>query len=262
MRFLFFSQFLLFVYMILSISCNPLKKQSALKYKFDFYTEYNQFYLTSDNGDKSIQNTTWSEEAFDDRLDVKENLITVYTGSYGHIRGELFLIDSPNSNFDNSKYDHIVEGGLAINSGELKILDCPTSAVASSFNVKPGNYRVRVYMSDLIDTDEDEGTDYYKIELWPDRVSHQTLMEVELNKVQLLEAKGLYSKEIPVAISTKRSMEKKWLLLRYLCLQVVGIPRFIHTQLLLLKMKRDSSFHLLKPLDQMIITYFQSFIRI
>lgn len=151
-----------------------------MKYKFDFHTAYNQFYLTSDNGDKSIQAATWSEEAFNDRLDIKENLLIIYTGSYGHIRGEICVLDKPNSDFVYSKYSHIVEGGIAVNSGELRFLDCPTSAVAFSLKVNPGSYRVRVYMSNLIDTDEDESTDYYKIEIWPDSITKRIVLKNQL----------------------------------------------------------------------------------
>jgi hypothetical protein len=34
--------------------------------------------------------------------------------------------------------------------------------------VKPGAYRVRVYSSNLVSVEGDEGDDYYKIEVWPD----------------------------------------------------------------------------------------------
>jgi len=162
---------------VVLISCSLVKKTDLMKYKLDFHTAYNQFYLTSDNGDKSLQDASWSEESFNDRLDIKENLLTIYTGSYGHIRGELTVLQKPNNDFVYSEYSHIVEGGIAVDSGELKFLDCPTSTVAMSLRVKPGSYKVRIYMSNLIDTDEDESTDYYKIEIWPDSATRKVVLK-------------------------------------------------------------------------------------
>lgn len=47
-------------------------------------------------------------------------------------------------------------------------MDCPNSSVELEVKVKPGNYRVRVYSSNLDTVIDDDGDDYYKIEMWPD----------------------------------------------------------------------------------------------
>jgi len=79
----------------------------------------------------------------------------------------LSVLDKPTTDISFVKYSHIVEGGLNVDSGIINFLECPTSAVTFTVKVKPDKYRIRVYMMNLVDTDEDESTDYYKIEMWP-----------------------------------------------------------------------------------------------
>ena len=142
-----------------------------MNHKFDFKTSYNTFFLTSDNGATIILNWAQDEDSgYSDRLIQAENLLAIRTESYGHIKGELIVSKTENKQIDYNKYDHIVEGGLDITSGNLEILDCPNTKVELELKVNPGKYRVRVYSSNLAsaDIDEDEGDDYYKIEIWPD----------------------------------------------------------------------------------------------
>lgn len=81
-------------------------------------------------------------------------------------------MEKPNTDADYNKYDHIVEGGINILSGELQILDCPNNHLELSLKVAPGKYRVRVYSSNLesvkeTDLPNDSDKDYYRIEIWP-----------------------------------------------------------------------------------------------
>jgi hypothetical protein len=73
------------------------------------------------------------------------------------------------------RYDHIVEGGLALKSGILEILDCPSLSIELKIKIKPGFYRMRVYSSNLNSVIGDEGEDYYKIEIWPDTMERKVL---------------------------------------------------------------------------------------
>ena len=142
-----------------------------MQYKLDFYTQYNQFYISSDNGSVLLSNSmNWSETAYHDRLFLLKNMVVVFTGSYGHVRGEVDVLANSNHVIDFDKYDHIVEGGIEVRSGMLHILDCPNSLVELKIKIKPGSYRIRIYSSNLVNTDIDEyeGNDYYKIEIWPD----------------------------------------------------------------------------------------------
>jgi len=137
----------------------------------DFYTAYNQFYICDkeslrETGSESF----WTTDAYEDRLAEGDGILGIGTQSYGHIRSGLIIEERAANIPANNPYDHIVEGGLNITSGFLEILDCPNSHVEFEVKLKPGKYRVRVYSSNLknANIDENEGGDYYKIEIWPD----------------------------------------------------------------------------------------------
>jgi hypothetical protein len=145
------------------------------KHYFKFYTDYHQFYIEdkSDAGKGSTGSFDfWTEEAFNQRFAMVNKVVGVGVQSYGNtIKGEVEILEKPNTNLDYSKYDHIVEGGINIPSGELQILNCPDNHLELSLKVKPGKYRVRVYSSNLAsvkDTDlaNDTDNDYYRIEMW------------------------------------------------------------------------------------------------
>jgi hypothetical protein len=141
-----------------------------MKFKLNFYTEYCQFYIA----DKISQRDTgsvdfWSDEAYADRLAIEDGILGVGTECYGPVKGELIMLDVINNEFMADHYDHIVEAGLELKSGTVQIIGCPTSEVELEFKIAPGMYRVRIYSSNLKSVDGDEGDDYYKIELWPDK---------------------------------------------------------------------------------------------
>jgi len=142
-----------------------------MKYNLNFRTQHNQFYLY----DKASPANTasddfWTAEAHDDRLALENGILGIGTQCYGHIKGELDVLDNANQAVDYNHYDHVVEGGLEVKSGVLQVLDCPNSEVELEVKLTPGTYRVRVYSSNLAsaDIDEVEGNDYYKIKIWPD----------------------------------------------------------------------------------------------
>ena len=88
-----------------------------MKYDLDFYTQYNQFYICDGNSSSDIEaKYFWTKEAYKDRLAIQDDILGVGTGSYGHIKGELYILDHDNnlSIADYNKYEHIVEGGLNV----------------------------------------------------------------------------------------------------------------------------------------------------
>lgn len=143
-----------------------------MKQKFNFYTEYNQFYL-EDKEKKENTNSGdfWSDEAFNAKLAMVYGIVAIGTHSYGNIKGEIEILDKPVENIDYKLYDHIVEGGINVESGELQILNCPDGHLELSLNLAPGKYRVRVYGSNFDSVKEpdlanDTDNDFYKIEIW------------------------------------------------------------------------------------------------
>ncbi len=151
-----------------------------MQHKLDFYTSYNQFYICDKNfrGDTGSDDF-WTDDAFSDRLALEDGILGVGTASYGHIRAELDILNKANEELDVDQYDHIVEGGLVIESGVLQVLDCPNSEVELEVGVKPGTYRVKIYSSNLLsaDIDENDGDDFYKIEIWPDSVMKREVLK-------------------------------------------------------------------------------------
>lgn len=164
-------KYLILISVIALCQCHQYKKTN-MKRKFNFYTEYHQFYL-EDKEKKADTNSIdfWSEEAFNTKLAMVRGIVGVGTHSYGNIKGEIEILDKPLENIEYNLYDHIVEGGITIESGELQILNCPDRHLELSINVKPGNYRVRIYGSNFATVKEtdlanDTDNDFYKIEIW------------------------------------------------------------------------------------------------
>ncbi|MDM1360361.1 hypothetical protein HX012_02645 [Myroides marinus] len=155
-----------------------------MKYTLNFSTSYNQFYIADKlySGDTDSDNF-WTDESYHDRLVMESGILGVSTQSYGLIQGEVFLLQEPVKEIDFSKYDHIVEAGISIESGVLQILDCPNSSVELEIKIKPGKYRVRVYGSNFSSVKENDlsnstDNDFYKIEIWPqDNVGRKVLKQ-------------------------------------------------------------------------------------
>lgn len=140
-----------------------------MNYSLAFYTQYHQFFIA----DKEFKQDTsdeefWTETASQTRLAIGDGILGVGTECYGHFKGELIVLDSKNDNVELSEYDHVVEGGINISSGILHILDCPNSHVELEIRMTPGQYRVKIYSSNLASVVDDSGDDFYKIEIWPD----------------------------------------------------------------------------------------------
>lgn len=143
-----------------------------MKKSFQFDTQYNQFYIQ----DKNFEGNTsdfdfWSDQSFFQRLAIGQGILGVSTQSYGYIKGEIEIIPFPSETTDFDTYNHVVEAGIEIKSGELQISDCPNSEIKIKIKIDSGKYRVRIYSSNfesVIETDlsHDSDNDFYRIEVW------------------------------------------------------------------------------------------------
>jgi hypothetical protein len=161
---------LLFVPFILVLCSN--KNRPSASYKLDFFTSDNQFYLcdsayAGETGDTSF----WNNAAYRDRMATAKDkdIVGISIESFGHVKAELNVLDAPSREKDFKKYDHVVEAGVRISTGLMEVMSFPDSKIQLKAIVTPGYYRIRVYSYDLanINNEADEGTDHYKIELWP-----------------------------------------------------------------------------------------------
>lgn len=162
-----------------SFSNCSTKKYNYMTSKFSFSTSYNQFYICDDLA--PIPYIMWDEVSNNNRIVVFDRFIGVVTESYGDINGEIEILKSKKelSNFD--AFDHVVEASINIQSGKLKIEDCPNSSVELEIPIKPGTYRIRIYSSNLKSVEfRDEYGDYndfYKIELWEEDYSEVRILK-------------------------------------------------------------------------------------
>jgi hypothetical protein len=149
-----------------------------MKYELNFDTSYHQFYIRDkespqDTGDINF----WTEDATHYRLAIGERILGVGLECYGPFKGELILLDWKNEKIEFDQYDHIVEGGLNVESGVLQVLDCPNSNVELEVKVNPGKFRARVYSLNLTSVVDDSGDDFYRIEMWPDTDMERSVLK-------------------------------------------------------------------------------------
>lgn len=149
-----------------------------MTHKFNFSSSHHQFYIC----DKASPMRTgdddfWTDEAFDAKLAVGEGILGVETASYSHCKGELIVLDRKHEKIDFTQYDHVVEAGLQVSSGILRILDCTGSEVQLQINMEPGAYRARIYSLNFASVVEDDGDDFYRIEVWPSKVAERTVLK-------------------------------------------------------------------------------------
>jgi len=143
-----------------------------MKKSFKFDTQYNQFYIHDKNfeGDTSSINF-WSDQSFFQRLAKGKGILGVSTQSYGYIKGEIEIIPFPPKTTDFDAFNHVVEAGIEIKSGELQISDCPNAEIQIKIKIDSGKYRTRIYSSNfesVLETDlaHDTDNDFYRIEVW------------------------------------------------------------------------------------------------
>ncbi|WP_457068669.1 hypothetical protein [Hymenobacter sp. UYAg731] len=145
-----------------------------------FRTSYSQFYICDkDSPAATDSDGFWNQEAFDSRLAIEDGILGVGTETYSYVRASIEILAQRNDAIDSTKYDHIVEASIKVNSGVLQILDCPNSTIEFELTIKPGFYRARIYISNLDSiTDEDqEGNDFYLIEMWPEEPSPRKVLK-------------------------------------------------------------------------------------
>lgn len=163
---------------------NKPKKNESVNHKFNFSSSHHQFYLCDKTSLlESDVDDFWTTEAFDSKLAIGDGILGVGTASYSRCKGELMVLDRKNDKIDYEQYDHIVEGGLQVPSGILQILDCSSRNVQLQINIDPGTYRVRVYSSNFASVIDDDGDDFYKIEVWPsEEVERLVLKQYRANE--------------------------------------------------------------------------------
>ena len=145
---------------------DTLNSKDTMEYDLDFYTEYSQFYVC--DSEDEIKHGLWTDKSSHTaRLDFSPGIIAVITECYGPVKGQIRILNSENNEFDFDSFDHIVEAELIISSGSLQIRSCTSSEIELKIEIPNGQYRCRIYSSNLDSVIGDEGDDFYTIDVWP-----------------------------------------------------------------------------------------------
>ena len=147
------------------------------KIALDFNTEHHQFFLKDKGYLVKDSENLWNDKAHKDRLAVRSGFLSIGTSCYGALKGEIVLLNEKNKSADFARYDHVVEASIFCKSGTLEIIPCMSNVPEVSVNVSQGSYRVRVYSSGLNSVLEDEGDDFYRIEIWEEPFAEHKVLK-------------------------------------------------------------------------------------
>lgn len=132
----------------------------------DVFVDYNQFYI-QDGGVNPPAPERWDDEDISNRSKVAENVVVVCPLRNMTVPVEVAVYDSEPASPEVNP-DHLVECSVSLPTGQLQVHEC-TGASRLNWQVASGTYRVRLSYFGLgtISSDGLEGSDFYKIELWP-----------------------------------------------------------------------------------------------
>lgn len=137
-----------------------------MKYKFELFADYFQFYLQDEQSKGDLSNS-WTEQAVSNMLAVAPGMIGVGTVRNLTVPVEVEVLTSkPTDNFE--QWNHVTEASLEVPSGHIIIAGCSDYLPdAARIIVEPGIYRIRIYYGALDSVDESrlEGNDHYKLQL-------------------------------------------------------------------------------------------------
>ncbi len=141
------------------------QKKIMEQHKLSFFTEYYQFYiLDSESEGKTDAPDFWNDEAGTRRLAVGEGILGVTVAKYAEIKVEVRALSSEPT--EDAEADHIVETSLNLPSGLLQIKDCTSYDTVLELNLEKETYRIRISSFKLWTVQNDEGDDYYVVEIW------------------------------------------------------------------------------------------------
>ncbi len=147
-----------------------------------FYTEYYQFYVQ----DAETKATTDAPDFWDtnesetNRIAYGKGLLGITVATYAEIDVTVTFCDaSPTANAEAS---FIVDAPLQIESGKLQILNCTGFDIQFEKEIANGNYIVRASSFKLETVSNDEGDDYYTLEIWPGEIEKPTIVKALVKK--------------------------------------------------------------------------------
>ncbi len=150
-----------------------------MKIELKFTTYYGQFYINDKNtSGKTDSENFWTDQAFADKLAVEEGILGVSIGNEeGTVNCDFHILESKSSITEFSNFDHVVEASLKISSSVLQITNCPDSNIEFETKIANGDYRVRIYSTNLASTYTENPDDSYKIEMWKENYHERNVLK-------------------------------------------------------------------------------------
>ncbi len=136
--------------------------------QLEVFADYSQFLLQDEQLRGNLAES-WNEQSASDRVAVAPGVIGVGTAR-NYLVPVTIQVRRSEPEDDPESWDHIAEASLDVPSGRVVIAG-PTDDFADSprLTVTPGTYRVRIYYGglDTVSPNGLEGSDHYRVVLWP-----------------------------------------------------------------------------------------------
>jgi hypothetical protein len=133
--------------------------------ELEIFADHFQFWLT--DGDDSFPSADYSEEAVEQKLAVFTGAAMLFTARNLTVPVTIEILDrEPTPDFD--AWEHAVDGGITVNSGQLNVAGCTDWPEATRIPLEPGIYRLRFSFRGTTGLDPNalEGDDQYRVQLW------------------------------------------------------------------------------------------------
>jgi len=139
-------------------------------HQLEVFADYHQFYLW-DAGVEPSAPEDYTDDDVRRRVKVAPNVVVVQP-----LRNMTVPVDlemhATDPGYEQSRWDHIAECSLDLPTGRLQVHEC-TGPVRLDLEVTPGTYAVRILFAGLDTLSDDglEGSDRYRIDVWPGSAS-------------------------------------------------------------------------------------------
>ncbi len=98
---------------------------------------------------------------------VEEGLLGISVAKYAELNVQVNIHQQKKNIFRLQDYDYIVEASINVPSGLLLVLNCTGMEKQLELTVTPGTYTVRSSSANLSAVQDDEGKDFYVIDIYP-----------------------------------------------------------------------------------------------
>jgi hypothetical protein len=137
-------------------------------YNLDFSSEYYQFYILDAQSEMETDAPDfWCDAAVERRLAIGKDILGITIATYGNVKGEIRILANKPELLSNA--DHVVEASLRFPSGILQVKDCTGRKLQLAIPLSKTTYRIRISSHNLGSVMNDEGDDFYIIEIWQSR---------------------------------------------------------------------------------------------